>query len=478
MEKLEMNKTIKIAIFTIILTMTANTVFTQTPTTAEGFYTLGRQQFSEKNFDGAIKSFSECVKLNANAQPCIYARGAAYFENKQYDLSAVDFSKLLSNSALQPREKMQALNGRLQAYCLSGKITEATADENAVKALGGNIQKTCVQFLAENPNLRPGVMSPEEYIKRGDDLAKKDGKHQEAISNYEKALSKKNSSTDNKKDSNIYLKIADAYSSLGDEVKTLSNIMRAISLDPNNADAYVKRGEINYRKKDFVSAEADFNKAISVNPQLDMAYLRRGQLYALKKKDNNRAIKDFEKIFEVTNSQITASVAFSSLLNLYYADKNDEGIISTYTKYIKSLESIRPDLIPDKLVGRAEIYLRVKNLDKAAADLNAAEKAFSSAKYVSETDKLGLYLTQAKLNMARKDYPSAIASLTKSEQFINSLDPNVLMSLRLLDSSSVNKIPIYISRANAYCLSGKKSEAKADEQKAIALGGKVENPCK
>ncbi len=473
-----MNKTIKLAIFTLLLTLSANIAFAQTPTTAEGYFNLGKQQFSEKNFDGAIKSFSECLRLDANVQPCIYARGVAYFQNKQYDQSSADFSTLLGNSALSPRDKMQMLNGRMQAFCYSGKLEEAAKDEAAIKSLGGNIPKTCMQFLAENPNLRPGVVTPEEYIKRGDDLAKKDGKHQEAISNYEKALSKKNSSTDNKKDSNIYLKIAVSYSSLGDNEKSLSSLKQAIALNPENADAYGELGDAYLRNKDFVAAEANLNKAISLNPRLDTAYNRRGFIYWRVKKDKVRAIKDYEKVFEVSNSHPIALATLTQLLGLYGEDKNNEGKISAYTKYITFLEANSLGSGASYIVERAEIHLLKNDLDKAAADLNAAEKAYSLEKNVYFADKLKLYSAQSELKLAKKDYPSAIEYLTKSEQLHNSLSQTERTTLFIVFKSLADKTPIYISRANAYCLSGKKSEAKADEQKVIELGGKIENPCK
>ena len=78
-----------------------------------------------------------------------------------------------------------------------------------------------------------------------------------------------------------------------DYEKAYQNIQKAISLNPNNADAYNNLGTsaLNLNKED--EAIAHYNKAISIDPKLIIAY---SNLCGLFEKSNN--LKEFENILE------------------------------------------------------------------------------------------------------------------------------------------------------------------------------------
>ncbi|MBC8228037.1 tetratricopeptide repeat protein, partial [bacterium] len=65
-----------------------------------------------------------------------------------------------------------------------------------------------------------------------------------------------------------------------------------------NADAYLNRGTAWFDKGDYDRAISDLNKAIEINPKLAEAYLNRGVAWG-NKGDYDRSISDCNKAIEV-----------------------------------------------------------------------------------------------------------------------------------------------------------------------------------
>jgi tetratricopeptide (TPR) repeat protein len=55
--------------------------------------------------------------------------------------------------------------------------------------------------------------------------------------------------------------------------KYTSNLDRAIELNPSDADAYIRRGDAYYQRREYTNAQTYFTKAINLNPKCDLAYL-------------------------------------------------------------------------------------------------------------------------------------------------------------------------------------------------------------
>ncbi|CAJ1977001.1 unnamed protein product [Sphenostylis stenocarpa] len=53
---------------------------------------------------------------------------------------------------------------------------------------------------------------------------------------------------------------------------------KAIGLNPNNADLYADRAQVNIKVNNLTNAVVDANKAIELNPSHSKAYLRKGKV--------------------------------------------------------------------------------------------------------------------------------------------------------------------------------------------------------
>ena len=80
--------------------------------------------------------------------------------------------------------------------------------------------------------------------------------------------------------------------------KALSDLNKAIQLNPLDDALYNNRGLVLGDKGNLSQQFADYNKAIKLNPRSGSAYSNRGVFWA-KKRDYNRAIADFNKAIEL-----------------------------------------------------------------------------------------------------------------------------------------------------------------------------------
>ena len=84
------------------------------------------------------------------------------------------------------------------------------------------------------------------------------------------------------------------YGEAGQTDQALADFTKAISLDPNYAQAYANRGLV-YRKSNQLDlALADFNKALSIDPNYAPAYVGRGSVYSQQGR-HEQALADFNK---------------------------------------------------------------------------------------------------------------------------------------------------------------------------------------
>ena len=80
--------------------------------------------------------------------------------------------------------------------------------------------------------------------------------------------------------------------------KTISDLTKAIEINPNDAEAYTGRGTIYANQNNFTQAISDFTKAIEINPNLAGAYYSRSNSYYMEK-EYDKAWADLHKTEEL-----------------------------------------------------------------------------------------------------------------------------------------------------------------------------------
>ncbi len=393
-----MNKIIKLAIITLAFTLTVNAVFSQTPTTADGWKDLATKQLEMKKYDEAAASFTKCfeissafssdLRLNVNAQVCLLGRGLTYQSHKKYPEAIKDFTKAIE---INPRS--------IKAFDYRGNVYRDT----------------------------------EEYEK--------------AVSDYTKAI----------------------------EFNSLS------------ADLHYKRGWVYFELESDRKAEIDFSKAIDLDRNYKNAYLDRSGVYceqgkiALAKADEQKFAQFGGKV-NYPCKMPTSAAGWFRMGEKQAAVENESGAIESFTKAI----AVDPKYI-DAYKRRADMYFIQKNFDKLLADYSKLiELAPTNARY---------YFIRAEIySLGIQKYELALADMNNAIRLDSNFPDNFVMrsdiyhktkkyELEVADLTTAIKLKpdevnYYIFRARAYCDQGSKTQAKADEQKAVALGGKIEEPCK
>jgi DNA-binding helix-hairpin-helix protein with protein kinase domain len=132
-----------------------------------------------------------------------------------------------------------------------------------------------------------------------------------------------NSTIDSGKGSVAFYNQGQAYDKLGDYEGAIENYNQAVRLNPNDAKAYVNRGNAHYEMaqhsgdpdKDYKAAIEDFNQALRLNPQESQAYVKRGvvrneiaQYSKDPDKDYKAAIEDFNQALRFNPQEAEAYV--------------------------------------------------------------------------------------------------------------------------------------------------------------------------
>lgn len=117
---------------------------------AESFAAEGRQQLSQKDYDGAIKSLSECLRLKPDAAPCYAFRG--YAKGMKGDLAASN-SDHEAAIKLSPNEPAIYFVRGMMLVELGNKAGAISQFRNVLKLDPNNKQaQAALARLGEKPN--------------------------------------------------------------------------------------------------------------------------------------------------------------------------------------------------------------------------------------------------------------------------------------------------------------------------------------
>ena len=242
------------------------------PANANAYFERAAAYSDIGDFDSSAADFTKAVELDpANAQ-AYYGRGSAYAANGDFDSAAADFTKTIE---LKPDDA--------QAYYRRGKARAAKGDDDSA-----------VADYAKAVDLDPNMSIPELVMaKRTKDI--------ERDPNNAKA----------------YRCRALAYFRQGDFDSAAADYTKAIELNPDDAEAYYGRGSAYAEKGDLDSARKDYTKAlelnmpqypsikiilltkaIELNPNDAEAYRRRGSIYH-GRHDYDNAIADYTRALEL-----------------------------------------------------------------------------------------------------------------------------------------------------------------------------------
>jgi tetratricopeptide (TPR) repeat protein len=136
-----------------------------------------------------------------------------------------------------------------------------------------------------------------------------DGRYDEAIVDYTRAAEL------DPNDENAFLRRGELfYKVLKRYEKALTDFESAIRLNPDNAYSYLQRGIVRCHLLQFAEALEDFDKAIGLAPNDERVYLNRGKTKHMLKCEKLEVIGDLIKAMQLGSPQA------GELIELFYGD--------------------------------------------------------------------------------------------------------------------------------------------------------------
>ena len=213
-----------------------------------------------------------------------------------------------------------------------------------------------------------------------------------------------------------YIELGDAYRFLGGENggKAISAYEKALELDPNNAEAVMKQGLVNYNARLLQQAVVDWTKATNMDANYAPAYFELYQFYITLKKDQYspaNASKYLQKYIEVSDPSDKAKNEYY-LAALSFLQKDYDAAISKAKALMTTANEVYKTKLThltadahlqkgDSLSAKTIMDERVKTLGEEKLELNdlkllsavyAKLKSEDSATQAQFTVKAGDYL--------------------------------------------------------------------------------------
>lgn len=223
----------------------------------------------------------------------------------------------------------------------------------------------------------------------------------------------------------------------GDQQAAIQLYNQAIQLNPNDAEAHYKRGNINYELGNLDAAITDYTKTIQLQPDYANAYYNRGLVY-YDQQAYQSAIQDYNQLIKLKPND---SEAYYKRGLVYFTLKNHTQAIEDYTQAIR--------LNPND----AAAYISRGLALAAAGDKQAALQDYTQAIRL-DANNPDAYYSRGRARFFLADYQGAKEDYSEAIK----LNPN---------SSD-----IYVSRCGATLNLGQYQEAVNDCTQAIQLDDK------
>jgi tetratricopeptide (TPR) repeat protein/glyoxylase-like metal-dependent hydrolase (beta-lactamase superfamily II) len=317
----------------------------------------GEEACKKKDYDLAIKFFTEAIRLNAKDGNAYHCRGTAYSNKEDNDRAIADFTEAIR---LDPGSA-QSYFSRASIYHNKGDHEKAIADCTEVIRLE---PKNAMAFFIRGSNFAKG--------KHGCDSAIKDFTEAIRVDPHNESLYA------------FYWLRAESYVKKGELDKGIADYTESIRLDPKRADTYCSRGRVYYERQAYDKAIADLSEAVRLKPDHAAAYLFRASAYT-KKKDYDKAIADFDTVVRLQPKE-AKSYYMRGLLHTVRSE------FDKATADFNEVLRLSPNNVEvqKQLVRLQEIKVLSGKLD-AAKELEKAKQRIASMPEQKKTQVPGFY---------------------------------------------------------------------------------------
>lgn len=317
----------------------------------------GDQAFAAKDYDEAIKAYSQADKRNIYDD--LLPRRKIYQVKRALEKSFEADRALIREYSVSAEVARKQRNYD-EAIVLYRKILEKRPDSLQLQVI--------VKELTQKNSTKTEF--DEKFAV---------GNYKELIKDYDRILKQ------DKDDSDWYLGRAKCYIMLADDERAMKDLNKSIEIDFANLAALLARAELYQKQKNYPKAVADYSASLSIVPKNAELYARRG---AVRVKTNNlkNALEDYDKAIELTpkNPQF-----FFERGILRFNNKAIEPAISDFSEAI----ILRPEH-PDAFFYRGFVLSSLKKYKEAGSDFKKSRELKLNDLLVEKIDSIALNLYQ------------------------------------------------------------------------------------
>ncbi|MBI5206021.1 MAG: tetratricopeptide repeat protein [Nitrospirae bacterium] len=296
----------------------------------------GNREAESRNYEAAIKFYSEALKINPRNADLYYNRGLVWNYMNEIDKAIADYT-----TALEINKEF------INAYFTRGSTLRKKGDYD----LAISDFTKALQFNPDNSS-KAGLYFNRAYawFKKGD--------YERAIGDYTEGIRIIEAmKVDPKKKTEAYYARAEVWYEKGDFDNAISDYTKAIEINPKYAQAVFSRANTWHEKRNYASAVIDYERAAELDPQNAVVYNNYSWLLSTcpdsKFRDGAKALKLAQKAVAINPDE----AFFLSTLSAAYAELgNFKEAVQTVEKAILLLKKNNKENLKDILIPQLESY--------------------------------------------------------------------------------------------------------------------------
>ncbi|MDP7035656.1 MAG: tetratricopeptide repeat protein [Planctomycetota bacterium] len=311
---------------------------------AGGYLERGYNRQLKGDLEGAIKDYTEAVRLDPRFSKAYNNRGRVYSMLNQLDRAMDDF-----NRAIQ----------------WDSKLAIAYSNRGVLYARRGN-HVLSIKDLTRSIEIDPEYVGA--YVNRGTSLVRSH-RIKEALVDFSRAIELQPEYV------LAYMNRAQCYRTMKRFSDAIQDFDMAIRFDPKNREAYTQRGDVYCDQGRYDQALEDYSRAIELDPRFYLAYYHRA-LALMRLNRMKESLEDFDKAFELAPPQVEKDIRLESFArvgilndrgNLHQTERRWESALKDYDRAIR-LDPRRWGVYRN----RAELLVKMKRFPEALNDYSKA----------------------------------------------------------------------------------------------------------
>ena len=369
----------------------------------DDYYNQGISAFNHKNYEQAINKFTRALSLDPNHTDAYVWRSDAYIQLGQYQQTIEDCTQIISIdpdnipayvrrgfARLSLEEYQQSLEDSNRAISLisltfnqtdtNSWLSQAYAQQGDAHQSLGNSNEAIENYqksldIVPNDDLRAKLDALnnaknhlfDQYFNQGITLVNQGNYSQEAIEQFTRALSL------NPNHADAYVWRGYVYHCLNKYQEVIDNCNQAIRLNPNHANAYINRATAYNYLKNYEQALNDSNQAIRLNPNDASAYINRA-FAQIELGEYQQAIDDCKEVIRLNPHDVNAHQHLTNAKNRLFEQYFNQGInLFNKEKYQQAIDkftralTLNPNHI--QVYGwRRDAYIQLGQYQQAIED--------------------------------------------------------------------------------------------------------------